>query len=108
MSIKLAVSPVLLIFLLLSHVMLSLSLSLSFPPGHRVTCSLSLSVSLGLSLALPPALATVPTVSAERPLLLALGASAACGAARGAGALGAAPGTKSGAATCTAKTEGLQ
>ena len=46
--------------------------------------SLSLSVSLGLSLALPPALATVPTVSAERPLLLALGASAACGAARGA------------------------
>ena len=54
--------------------------------------SLSLSVSLGLSLALPPALATVPTVSAERPLLLALGASAARGAARGAGALGAAPG----------------
>ena len=70
--------------------------------------SLSLSVSLGLSLTLPPALATVPTVSAERPLLLALGASAACGAARGAGALGAAPGTKSGAATCTAQTEGLQ
>ena len=52
-----------------------------------LSLSLSLSVSLGLSLTLPPALATVPTVSAERPLLLALGASAACGAARGAGAL---------------------
>ena len=49
------------------------------------------------SLRSPPALATVPTVSAEK--LPLLGASAACGAARSTGALGAAPGTKSGLAT---------
>ena len=49
MSIKLPVSPSSFIFLLLSHVIF---LSLSFPPGHRVTCSLSLSLSLSVSLLL--------------------------------------------------------
>ena len=46
----------------------------------------------------PPALATLPTVPAVMPLPV-LAAPTACEAVRGAGALGAAPGTKRGAAT---------
>ena len=90
MSIKLAVSPVLLIFLLLSHVMLSLSLS--FPPGHRVTCPLSLSLCLSRSLSCSPACAR-HRADGQRGEAAAAGTGRLCGMRGRAGRWGARSGS---------------
>ena len=80
---------------------------------HALSVSLSLSLSLSLcvsrSLSCSPA-CTRHGADGQRGEAAAAGTGRLCSmrGRAGAGALGAAPGTKSGAATCTAQTEGLQ